>query len=156
MISSNNIFHRLQFYRLITAGFLHADMSHLAFNMFAVLFLAPRIEKTFGSLFFLYSSFTILIFAHLLLATIYAVFDYLPHDLLTNIYGAKVLPSYINTLGYSGVIFGYLVINFFRRENIMFDICGCQIKGRLIPPLYLLINTLLFPGASFTGNNIYT
>ena len=40
-----------QYYRLITSGFLHADWSHLLFNMISLYFFGGFIEQVFGLLF---------------------------------------------------------------------------------------------------------
>lgn len=40
-----------QYYRLITSGFLHADWSHLLFNMLSLYFFGGFIEQVFGFLF---------------------------------------------------------------------------------------------------------
>ena len=42
---------RGQYYRLITSGFLHADWSHLLFNMISLYFFGSFIEQVFGFLF---------------------------------------------------------------------------------------------------------
>ncbi len=42
---------RGQYYRLITSGFLHADWSHLLFNMLSLYFFGGFIEQVFGMLF---------------------------------------------------------------------------------------------------------
>lgn len=43
-----------EFYRLITAMFLHFGLEHLFFNMLLLYFLGNLLEKTFGSLLFLF------------------------------------------------------------------------------------------------------
>ncbi|MGF7215877.1 membrane associated rhomboid family serine protease [Spirosoma lacussanchae] len=42
---------RGQYYRLITSGFLHADWSHLLFNMISLYFFGGFIEQVFDALF---------------------------------------------------------------------------------------------------------
>ncbi|RYF51929.1 MAG: rhomboid family intramembrane serine protease [Cytophagaceae bacterium] len=42
---------RGEYHRLITSGFLHADMSHLFFNMLSFYFFGQGIERIFGELF---------------------------------------------------------------------------------------------------------
>ncbi len=46
-----NIVKQGQYYRLITSGFLHADWSHLIFNMISLYFFGGFIEQLFGLLF---------------------------------------------------------------------------------------------------------
>jgi membrane associated rhomboid family serine protease len=43
--------HNGEYYRLLTSGFLHADTSHLLFNMFTLYFFGSNIESLFYSLF---------------------------------------------------------------------------------------------------------
>lgn len=38
-------------YRFLTSGFLHADFTHLFFNMFTLFFFGQAVEQTFGILF---------------------------------------------------------------------------------------------------------
>ena len=40
-----------QFYRFFTCGFIHADWSHLIFNMLSLYFLGPYVEQGFDALF---------------------------------------------------------------------------------------------------------
>jgi membrane associated rhomboid family serine protease len=52
--------------RMITSGFLHVDLMHLAFNMLTLYFFAPIVLDTFGNLNFLYVYFVSLIAGSLL------------------------------------------------------------------------------------------
>lgn len=52
--------------RMITSGFLHGDMMHLAFNMLTLYFFAPIVLDIFGNLNFLYLYFVSLIAGSLL------------------------------------------------------------------------------------------
>ena len=47
--------------RLITSGFLHADLGHLAFNMLTLYFFAPIVISYFGTVVFLFMYFASLI-----------------------------------------------------------------------------------------------
>ncbi|MCI8514628.1 MAG: rhomboid family intramembrane serine protease [Lachnospiraceae bacterium] len=49
-----SIWEEHEFYRLITAMFLHFGPEHLFFNMLLLYFLGSLLEKTFGSLLFLF------------------------------------------------------------------------------------------------------
>ncbi len=53
-------------YRMITAGFLHADFMHLAFNMLTLYFFAPVVMAYLGTITFLLIYFGSLIFGSLL------------------------------------------------------------------------------------------
>lgn len=52
--------------RMITSGFLHGDLMHLAFNMLTLYFFAPIVIDTFGNLNFLYVYFISLVAGSLL------------------------------------------------------------------------------------------
>ena len=52
--------------RMITSGFLHADISHLAFNMLTLYFFAPVVSGALGNYSFLLIYFASLIFGSLL------------------------------------------------------------------------------------------
>lgn len=38
-----------EWWRLVTAGFLHADLAHILFNMWALYILGPQLERSVGS-----------------------------------------------------------------------------------------------------------
>ncbi|HTG65050.1 MAG TPA: rhomboid family intramembrane serine protease [Flavobacterium sp.] len=57
--------------RMLTSGFLHADLGHLFFNMFTFYFFAPVITAYLGSLMFLVIYFSSLIFGNLLTLMLY-------------------------------------------------------------------------------------
>lgn len=52
--------------RMLTSGFLHGDLMHLAFNMLTLYFFAPIVLDVFGNLNFLYIYFVSLIAGSLL------------------------------------------------------------------------------------------
>ena len=52
--------------RMITSGFLHADITHLAFNMITLYFFAPHVIEYLGNFSFLLIYFVSLIFGSLL------------------------------------------------------------------------------------------
>ncbi|WP_430400930.1 rhomboid family intramembrane serine protease [Flavobacterium sp.] len=52
--------------RMLTSGFLHGDITHLAFNMLTLYFFAPIVLDTFGNVNFLYVYFVSLIAGSLL------------------------------------------------------------------------------------------
>src|SRR4051812_26207192 len=76
-----------EYYRLITAGFLHAGLFHLAFNMFSLWILGGLLEPAVGRLRF---------------GLIYFV------SLLAGSFGALLLEPHAPTVGASGAIFGLM------------------------------------------------
>src|SRR3954469_390524 len=76
-----------EYWRLVTAGFLHAGLLHLAFNMFALYVLGTMLEPAIGRLRF---------------GLIYMV------SLLAGSFGALLLEPTAPTVGASGAIFGLM------------------------------------------------
>lgn len=75
-----------QWYRLVTAGFLHAGLMHVAFNMIALWFLGEVLEPSIGTV-----RFVLIYFA----------------SLLAGSFGALVVSGDLTlTIGASGAVFG--------------------------------------------------
>lgn len=51
MMNPYSVTHRGQFHRLITSGFVHANWTHLGFNMFTLFFFGRNIEYLYGGMF---------------------------------------------------------------------------------------------------------
>ncbi|PXW18263.1 MULTISPECIES: rhomboid family intramembrane serine protease [Chryseobacterium] len=47
------ILHKKEYIRLLSSGFLHADIMHLVFNMFTLYFFAPIVIQSFGNIGFI-------------------------------------------------------------------------------------------------------
>lgn len=75
-----------ELYRLFTCMFLHADLLHLACNMYALYCLGPRIEKYYGR------------FKYLLI--------YFLSGILASIFSCVFMDENVLSLGASGAIFG--------------------------------------------------
>jgi len=63
--------HRKEYVRIISAGFLHADIMHLLFNMMTLYFFGPIILEGFGNI-----GFLIIYFGSILLGNIFSLFIY--------------------------------------------------------------------------------
>ncbi|MCX8523299.1 rhomboid family intramembrane serine protease [Chryseobacterium formosus] len=63
--------HRKEYVRIISAGFLHADIMHLLFNMMTLYFFGPVILEGFGNV-----GFLIIYFGSILLGNIFSLFIY--------------------------------------------------------------------------------
>ena len=77
-----------EYYRLLSCMFLHANMYHLFFNMYALYVIGPQVEKYYGKLKFL--------------------FIYLISGLLGSLFSAVFMDASTYSLGASGAIFGLL------------------------------------------------
>ncbi len=90
-----------QYYRLLTAGFLHDGLLHILFNMVFLYFVGPGLEMAVGRVNFLAIYFA---------------------SLFAGSFGALLLAADIPTVGASGALFGLLgaliVIAHYRRISI--------------------------------------
>jgi len=97
-----------QYYRLLTAGFVHGSMAHLAFNMITLFFFGPVLEIQLGSAAFLVVFFGAEITAHLL--TLFLHKD-------TASYAAVGASGAI-----SGIVFSFCLFHPFQRIYLFFAI----------------------------------
>jgi membrane associated rhomboid family serine protease len=90
-----------QYYRLVTAGFLHDGLLHIAFNMLFLFFLGPMLEPAIGRLNY---------------CLVYFV------SLLAGSFGALLFSPQLPTVGASGACFGILgaliVVAYYRGISI--------------------------------------
>jgi membrane associated rhomboid family serine protease len=122
--SGNFVFHTIlygpfvsegEWYRLLTAGFLHANIIHIAFNMILLFFLGRLMEPSLGT-----PRFLVLYFA----------------SLLAGSFGALLLDPNTPSLGASGAIFGLAGATFVIARGRGLD----QLAGQI--GFLILINLL--------------
>ncbi|WP_343608768.1 rhomboid family intramembrane serine protease [Chryseobacterium oranimense] len=65
------ILHRKEYIRLLSSGFLHADIMHLVFNMMTLYFFGPIVIQTFGNI-----GFTIIYLGSILLGNFLSLYIY--------------------------------------------------------------------------------
>jgi len=97
-----------EYYRLVTGGFVHGSMGHLAFNMITLFFFGPVLEVRLGSLFFLIVFFGAELAAHGLTLWIH-----------------KDSPSYsaVGASGaISGIVFSFCLFHPFHKIYLFFAI----------------------------------
>src|ERR1700744_4473155 len=96
-----NIDHLHQYYRLLTSGFLHDGLLHIAFNMLFLFFMGPMLEPAIGRL-----NFVVVYFV----------------SLLAGSFGALLFSPQLPTVGASGACFGVLgaliVVAYYRGISI--------------------------------------
>lgn len=129
--------HRFQVHRLLTAGWIHADASHLIFNMLTLYFFADRVVAVLGPVMFLVLYVSAVVVAHLpttlrhmgnpkynslgasgaVAAVMFSAI--LLHPSLTlNLFGAIVVPGLVYALGY----LAYNAVSAYRaRDGINHD-----------------------------------
>ena len=150
-----------QFYQLFTYMFMHANVSHLFFNMFALWMFGCTIERAWGSQRFL--AFTLLcgvgagIFQELAQFVSYAVQGLAAYDSV-NISGMIMsMDSYLNqwnTVGFSGAVYGIL-LGFgmtYPEERIFVFPLPFPIKGKWFVCIYAAIE--LFSALGTSNDNV--
>jgi len=114
-----------EIYRIITSAFLHANIMHLGFNMWALYILGNQIEKFYGPVKYM---------------SIY-LFSAIVGSLLSLI----LLPPGVVSVGASGAIFGLLgsLVYFGYHHRVYM---GAVLKSRILPILGLnLLFTFMMP-----------
>ena len=141
----------------ITYMFLHANLSHLFFNMFAVWMFAPTIEQEWGARRFAIYYLICGLGAALIQELVWML-------MLSNMsatYGAAYLLQYayfLNTIGASGAVFGILFAFGWLYPDVPMYILFVPfpIRARTFVIIYALIE--LFAGlgsvAGFTADNV--
>lgn len=116
----------LELYRLITSMFLHADLVHITFNLYALYILGPQLESFFGR-------------------TKY-ILIYIGSGLIGGLASMAFMGNNSVSIGASGAIFGLIgaFIYFGYHYRVYF---GTVIKSQIIP--LLLINLLI--GLTISG-----
>ena len=117
-----------EWWRMITGGFLHAGLIHIAFNMYLLWILGGALERFAGSLRFL---------------AIYFV------ALLWGSAGALVLSPDSHTVGASGAVFGLMAALFLLERQKGIALLGGSVGALLV---INLVFTFAFPGVSIGGH----
>lgn len=123
-----------QWYRSITCGFIHADLPHLAFNMFSFYMFGEYIEKDFQIIFGASSAmmFILLYFTALVICIIPTYFSH------------KKQYNY-RSLGASGAVSAIVFVGIFLHPSLQigFFVIPPIIPGFVFGPLYLLLTIYL-------------
>ena len=117
-----------EWWRIITAGFLHANPLHLILNMVVLWFLGQAVEPVFG---------------HVKFAAVYLA------SLFAGSFGALLISPGAFTVGASGAVYGLMgaLVMVYRDRGI--PITQSPIFGLLV---INLIFTLFYPGISIGGH----
>ena len=110
-----------EWYRLVTAGFLHAGLLHILFNMVALYFLGSLLEPGIGTPRFL---------------AVYFV------SLLAGSFGALLITPDTHTVGASGAVFGLMSAAFIVARHRGVE----QLAGQI--GFYIIINIFFTIGVS--------
>jgi membrane associated rhomboid family serine protease len=125
---------RKQYYRFITCGFIHADVGHLFFNMYAFYLFGNVTEEIFSSIFG-NSGKLLYVIMYLLALIVCIIPSYLKNKMNTN----------YRSLGASGavsaVVFAYIIFNPLQGIGLIF--IPIYMMGFLFGIIYLVISYLL-------------
>ncbi len=112
-------------WQLVSYGFLHGDMAHLFFNMFALYMFGSEIERVLGAQRYLIYYFVSVVGAAVM------------HLFVTHLMGGLLVP----TVGASGGVFGLLLAfgMFFPQRRILLLIPPIPMKAWVFVTLYGLI-----------------
>lgn len=121
LLSPYQVYHRKQWYRMVSHGFVHADWNHLLFNMLSLFFFGGMVERNLGVVFYLLLYVGGMVFAS-----------------LTSL--AKHKDNYLyNSVGASGavsaVVFASILFDPWNRLMIIF--LPIPIPGIIFGALYL-------------------
>lgn len=116
-----------EYYRLLTSGFMHVQIMHILFNMVALYFMGPTLERALG---------------HVRFVGLY----------LLSLLGGSALvyllsPVESTTLGASGAIYGLFGASFVLARKLNFDMRG--LVGLVVINLVI---TFVVPGISWQGH----
>ena len=118
------ILERGEYQRLITGGFVHAGLAHLAFNMITLYFFGPQLERLLGPVQFLLVYFGAELAAHGLSLYLHG---HNPHYAAVGASGAI-----------SGVLFGFCLFYPFSKIYLFFIPIG--IPAVIFAPAYVLLS----------------
>jgi membrane associated rhomboid family serine protease len=118
------------YYRLITAGFLHVNLFHIGFNMYLLWLLGQMLEPAIGSV-----KFTAAYFA----------------SLLAGSFGALLVSPTVPTVGASGAIFGLMGVAVVEMRARGIDPMQSGIGGLIILNLAI---TFAFSGHISAGGHV--
>jgi membrane associated rhomboid family serine protease len=122
MMHPYRIVHNKQWYRMISVGFIHADVPHLMFNMLSFYFFAFRLEYFTGTL-----QFIIIYFVSMVLSGISTVIKYKDNEEYVSVGASGAV---------AGVLFSYILFDPGARIGILFFPIG--IPSPIFALLYLL------------------
>ena len=142
-ISVQHVWFQGQWGRTLLAPLIHGDSFHLYYNMASFMWKSRTLERHYGTPYYAY------------LTTVFTLLCSIMY-LLVNFAIAEMFDafSYIKTcaVGFSGVIFALKVVTTHLEPPGMSSVFGIPIPKRLAVWGELVVISVLFPNASFTGH----
>ncbi len=121
-----------EIYRLFTSMFLHADVTHLIFNMYALFVVGPQVERYYGKRRF--------------------AFIYFISGLLGSLFSCVFSGDYVFSLGASGAIFGLFgsiaYFTYYYRATLQ-----GLLRSQIVPVIVInLVIGFLIPGIDVSAH----
>jgi membrane associated rhomboid family serine protease len=136
-----------QYYRWITSPFLHLSFGHIFMNMLTMACLGGKVERGMGSLAFLGLNAALVLTTCLLETGLsWVIFKILPSEFYPLYYLTY-------TVGYSGVLFGLIVVDCANSPAVDRVLCCCPVPAWLYPwVLFFAIQFAMGPLVSWIGH----
>lgn len=150
--STGKGFRELQVWRLVLFQFLHADISHLAFNMLGLFFFGPLVERWLGGgrrylAFYLVSGIAG--------ALLYLTLNLLGQGLGLQLPGLLQVDMYTPLIGASAGVFGVLIASAYVAGNeimLAFGIVPMKVRTGAYLMVGLALANLLYSGRNAGGD----
>jgi membrane associated rhomboid family serine protease len=129
MFNGYAVWHRKEWYRMLTSGFIHAGYGHLMFNMMTLYFFGPIVEEAFGYYFGVALGGLLYIILYISAIAVSSIADLMKF---------RDTPAY-NALGASGAVSAVLfsAILFQPDMGISIFFIPFYIPAYIFAPLYL-------------------
>ena len=143
-ISAHLVWNDSEYYRIISAAFVHGGIMHIAMNMSSLLQLGHSLENQFGSLQFLFlTSWSVLV-----IGIFYVILSWL---LAYSLSDSRQL--YSSGVGFSGVLFCYALLESFHSTEVTRSIFGIvNVPAKMYPFILLILIQVVLPNISFIGH----
>lgn len=138
------VLYQHEYYRVVSAAFVHGGIMHIAMNMSSLVQLGSILEVKFGSLnFLLYSIWTVF-----LVGFVYVVISYFLSIALQD-----PTKLYQSGVGYSGVLFSYAIIDSYHTTDTVRSVFGMfTVPAKIHPFILLILIQVILPNISFIGH----
>lgn len=146
-----------EYHRSFTGATAHFEPLHLGFNMMSLYALGSELELRYGSIPFLFRNLALIPMTTIVMMTlVWIQIRYTGNDEL----------KYTRTIGYSGVLFAWMVISSLERDSmcpvpIAPDVCfhthvvsvgSLDLKWNFGPMVQLVLAQVIMPRVSFIGH----
>ncbi len=131
-----NVLYKGEWYRVFTSAFLHGGLMHIGMNMMSLLALGGALEPSYGTTRFYYVT---------ILSIVLEGIFYVTMTFLCAIVSGDISYMYSNSIGYSGVLFSYAVIEAFHSPVQSRSVFGCFNVPTKAYPFVLLVILQVIP-----------